>query len=108
MNSRPFLVHLGQNNTILRRHRSRFGTKGHKQSAACDPRNISELRCRVCVDSCNNGAVSVLEELGEARLCEIIVHRCDRAWWLNAEPEPEPEPLSHAETEAAQRLPGCK
>lgn len=60
-----------------------------------------------CVHSCNDGAVSVLEELGAAGLAEVIVHRCDRAWWLNVEPEPEPE-LSQADTEAAQKVAGCK
>jgi hypothetical protein len=37
----------------------------------------------------NEGAVVVLAELNAQSVAEIVVHRCDRKWWLAAEPEPE-------------------
>lgn len=37
----------------------------------------------------NESAVAVLAELNAESVAEIVVHRCDRKWWLAAQPEPE-------------------
>ena len=51
----------------------------------------------------NDGAAAVLAELNAHSDADIVVHRCNRKWWLSREPEPETQSELGEPREAAAR-----